>query len=261
MSFNPFAQAAEELKGQEIGGNETDSLGGRQLFGNGTYLLTITNFFQHKFDSGAQFIVIEGKDADGKVHRYQETVSNKAGSITYEKDGKKNFMPGYSKMNGIAMLAGRVELPGCTWEQKQVKLWSKAAGGEVLTPVVVAVNLIGKQVILGILDQTVNQTQKNEQTNKYEPVYEVVDGTGAPVPLTSDENVIDKAFDAETKKTVPELRAKAEGAKFYDEWVAKYQDQPRLNKVKTSNLVLKRGASNTNAAGTTTQAPAGNLFG
>lgn len=261
MSFNPFADVATQVEGQKVAGEERDSLGGQQLLPTNLYEVTISNFFQHAFDSGAKYIVLEGVTSDGKKIKFQEVVSNKQGGVTYEKDGEKFFLPGYNKMNGIAMLASRKELSGLEWEQKQVKLWSKAAGGEVLTPVPVAVNMIGKKVILGILEQTVNQTQKNDTTNKYESIH-----AGDGVPLVKDENVIDKAFDAETKKTIPELRAKAELPVFYKEWQEKYvgEGKGKVNRVKDKNLVLKKGGTggnNTNAAGTQTAPPADNLFG
>lgn len=259
MSLNPFADVASQLADAKVAGEEKDSLGGFALHPSGAYLVTISNFFQGAADSGAKYIVIEGKTEDGKPIKFQEFVSNKKGEVTYEKDGEKFFLPGYNKMNGVAMLAARKELSGLAWEQKQIKLYSKAAGAEVLTPVPVATDMIGKKIYLGILEQTVNQTQKNEQTNKYDPIH-----AGDNVPLTKDENVIDKAFDAETKKTVPELRAKAEKAAFFEEWTAKYTGK-KQNRVKDKGLVLKResggGGNNTNAAGTQTQAPADNLFG
>ena len=259
MSFNPFADVATQVEGKKVAGEERDSLGGQQLLGTDLYEVTVSNFFQHESESGAKYIVLEGVTADGKKIKFLEYVSNKKGEVTYEKEGETYFLPGYNKMNGIAMLASRKELSGLEWEQKQVKLWSKAAGGEVLTPVPVATNMIGKKVILGILEQSVNQTQKNDSTGKYEPIH-----AGDGVPLVKDENVIDKAFDAETKKTIPELRAKAESPVFYKEWQEKYVGKGKVSRVKDKNLVLKKGGTggnNTNAAGTQTAPPADNLFG
>jgi hypothetical protein len=261
MSLNPFADVATQIEGKKVGGTETDSLGGFALHPSAAYDLKISNFFQHKYDSGAKFIVLEGVNAEGKKFKFQEVVSNKAGQVTYEKDGETFFLPGYNKFNGIAMLASRKELSGQTWEPKQVKLYNATAKGDVLTEVAVATSMIDKWITLGILEQTVNQTQKNESTGKYEPIH-----AGDGVPLVKDENVIDKTFDYESKKTLPEFRNKAETASFYKEWCEKYTGK-KQNRVKDKNLVLKRGASgngsgnNTNAAGTTTAAPVDNLFG
>ena len=259
MSINPFADVAAQVEGQKVAGEERDSLGGFALLPTAAYDMKITQFFQHKADSGAKYIVIEGVDANGKKCKFQEFVSNKAGDVTYKKDGETFYLPGYNKMNGIAMLAARKELSGLTWEEKQVKLYSKTAGGEVLTPVPVATDMLGKMITLGIFEQTVNQTQKNDSTNKYEPIH-----AGDNVPLVKDENVIDKAFDYESKKTLPEFRAKSESAVFYKEWVAKY-DGKKQTRVKDKGLVLKKGGAaggdSTNAAGTTTTPPVDNLFG
>lgn len=260
MSVNPFADIAAEVESQKIGGEERDSLGGQNLLKTAAYEVVVTNFFQSAYESGAKYVVVEGKTSDGKPWKFQEVVTNKAGSATYEKDGEKFFLPGYNKMNSIALLATGKEMAKLAWETKQVKIYNKAAGGEVPTPVPVAVDMIGKKLILGILEQTVNQTQKNDATGKYEPIH-----AGDNVPLTKDENVIDKVFHAESKKTVPEFRAKSETAQFYNEWVAKYGEGKKLNKVKDKGLVLKKGSSgggnNTNAAGGQTLPPEDNLFG
>lgn len=259
MSFNPFADVAAQVEGKKVAGEEKDSLGGFALLPTAAYDVKITQFFQHKYDSGAKYIVLEGVTTDGKKLKFQEVVSNKAGGVTYEKDGETFFLPGYNKYNGIAMLAARKELSGLAWEEKQVKVYSAAAKGDVLTAVPVAMDMIGKMVTLGIFELTVNQTQKNEQTNKYEPIH-----AGDGVPLVKDENFIDKTFDYESKKTLPEFRAKAEAASFYKEWVAKYDGKKQV-RVKDKNLVLKKGGAaggdSTNAAGTTTTAPVDNLFG
>lgn len=259
MSFNPFADVAAQVEGKKVAGEERDSLGGFALLPTSAYDIKITNFFQHKADSGAKYIVIEGTSTDGKKVKFQEFVSNKAGGVTYTKDGETFFLPGYNKMNGIAMLAARKELSGLTWEEKQVKIYSKAANGEVLTPVPVATDMLGKMITLGIFEQTVNQTQKNDTTNKYEPIH-----GGDGVPLVKDENVIDKTFDYESKKTLPEFRAKQETATFFKEWMTKF-DGKKQTRVKDKGLVLKKGGAaggdNTNQAGTTTAAPVDNLFG
>lgn len=259
MSLNPFASAADALKDQKIGGEERDSLGGFELLATHAYDMTVKNFFQGASEKGAKYIVIEGVTADGKKLKFQEYVTNQKGEVTYEKDGEKFYLPGFNKMNSIAMLAARKELSSLTWEEKQVKIWNKAAGGEVLTPVPVAVDMLDKKITLGIFEQTVNQTEK-QANGKYVPIH-----AGDNVPLVKDENVIDKAFDFETKKTIPELRAKAESAAFYKEWVEKF-DGKKQDRVKTKNLVLKTGgggagAQPTNAAGGQTQAPEDNLFG
>lgn len=257
MSNNPFEDVASQIEGQKIAGEERDSLGAFALLPTAAYEVTISQFFQGQSEKGAKFIVIEGTDPAGKKIKFQEYVSNQKGEVFYERDGEKSYLPGYNKMNGIAMLAARKELPKLQWEQKQVKLYSPAAKAEVLTMVPVAVDMIGKKIILGIFEQTVNQTQKNDTTGKYEPIH-----GGDNVPLVKDENAIDKAFDFETKKTLPEFRAKSETAAFYAEWTKEFSGQ-KQKRVKTKGLVLKKGENggSTNAAGTTTQVPADNLFG
>ena len=258
MSINPFAEAATALQGQKIGGEEKDSLGGGFLLPTNCYDVTITQFYSGKFESGAGFIVLEGTTADGKKYRHQEITTNKAGQVTYTKDGEQFYLPGYNKMNSIAMLAARKELHALQWEEKQVKVWDQATKAEVVRPTPVAMDMIGKKITLGIIEATVNVTEK-QPDNKYAPVCGA-DGK----PLVRDENLLDKAFDYETKKTIPEFRAKSEKATFHAEWLAKHTAGVKQDRVKDKGLVpssKNSGAGAVNAAGTVTQAPAEDLFG
>jgi hypothetical protein len=97
-------------------------------------------------------------------------------------------------------------------------------------------DLLGKEIIVGLLKQTVDKTKKNEATGIYE-------ATGD----TREENELDKLFRARDRMTTAEIRAQAETAAFADTWEAKWAGKVR-NKSK--------GASGTAGAPKAAGAPA-----
>lgn len=249
-NLNPFAAQVAAINDQKVGGEERDSLGGGFLLTSGAYEMTCTSFWSGNFEKGAGFVEAEFIGADGQKYKIRECTSKADGSITYEKDGEKFYMPGFNKMNSLALLASRKGLADLTWEEKAVKVYNKDTQSDVPTLVPVATEMLGKKVILGILEVEVNKTVKNETTGKYDPIAE-----------TRVENQLDKVFDFESKKTISEFRAKAEKAEFYDEWVKKYSGE-KQNRVKTTGLASP--AAGAKQAGTTAgggSKPVDDLFG
>ena len=246
MSLNPFA-AAKALENEKVGGEERDSLGGGFLLPSNSYDMTITAFWAGKYDSGAGFVELHAETVDGKKYKLRECTSNKNGDNFYEKDGEKNFLPGFNKMNSVALLASRKGLADGDWQLKTIKVWNKDASAELPTEVAMNMSVVGKKITLGILEVEVNKTVKNEATGKYDPIAE-----------TRVENQLDKVFDFESKKTIAEFRAKAENAQFHGDWVAKYAGQ-KQNRVKTTGLA--QGGANSAAAGAAGGKPVDDLFG
>lgn len=239
MSLNPFAAAAELEANEKIGGEEKDSLGGGFLLPSGSYDMTINVFYAGKYDSGAGFVHMEATDAEGKKFVLRECTSNKAGENFYiDKDsGEKKFLPGYNKMNSIALLSSRKALGQGDWQTKVVKMRNKATGTDVPTDVPMNMSVVGKKVTLGILEVEVNKTQKNEATGKYDPIAE-----------TRVENQLDKVFDFESKKTIAEFRAKAETGTFHGDWVKKFSGE-KQNRVKTTGLAAAKAGGGSAASG------------
>lgn len=249
MSLNPFAKAKELEANEKVGGEEKDSLGGGFLLPSDAYAMTISSFFAGTYDSGAGYVVVEGVTDDGRKYKLQECTSNKAGENFYiDKDsGEKKFLPGYNKINSIALLASRKALGDGDWQTKIVKVYNKDAKADVPTEVPMNMSVVGKKVILGILEVEVNKTQKNEATGKYEPIAE-----------TRVENQLDKVFDFESKKTIAEFRAKAETATFYNDWVEKYKGK-KQDRVKKTGLAASNASGG--AAGGNAGKPVDDLFG
>lgn len=233
---NPFAEVTSD---KEIK-NEKDSLGGGFIWESGAQLVTITMAYAGEAGSGAKSMNFEFKAEDGRVLKHTEYVTagrDKGGKNYYEKDGVKSYLPGYNIVNAIALLTTRKELSEQTWEEKLVKVYNAEAKGDVPTKVLVATDMLGKQIILGVIKETVNKNVKNE-AGKYVPSAE-----------TRDQNIIDKVFEVESKKTIAEYRDKKETAEFYQPWVDKNTGVTR-NRVKTDGVVAgaPKGATGGGAA-------------
>lgn len=232
---NPFASTKTEEKVTQ----EKDTLGGSFIKESGAYPATITMAYAIKSKGGAGGFVMEFKFEDGTTFKTTEWVTSgdeKGNKNYYERDGEKFFLPGYNIANAISLLGAQKELHELTFEEKLVKIYNPDAKTDVPTKTQVAVDLLGAKVILGILKQTRNKSAETSQGS----------GIFKDTNEKRDENVIDKVFHAETKKTIKEYRDKVEEAAFYEPWVER-------NKGKTRNRFKE--VAGAPAAGATKGAP------
>jgi hypothetical protein len=250
MSLNPFANTANTTN--ESIETDSDRLGGGFVWDTDAYEVTILSAFAAKSKGGAGSMTLEVQSADGRKHKFTEWVTSgdaKGNKPYYERDGKKSYLPGFNNMNAIAMFCAKKELNALTFETKIVKLRNFDTKTDVPTEVPMAVELIGKKFILGLLKVEENKTKK--VGNDYLPV---ADATGAPI--TKFNNEIGKIFFADNKCTIAELRqAKQSGstptAEFYDKWVEANKGKV-IDKVKKDGLVPEAGGAG--PAGTPTDA-------
>ena len=198
---NLFGNAASELAGSE---KEKDVLGGRTLLPTGVYDATIDVVYLTKSQGGATAFNIV-LDIDGKKVRDTIYVTNKAGGVTYTKDGKKYPLPGYSVCNAIAKLVAGKEIPQLEFEKKLVKIWNFDQKKEVPTEVDVAVELVGQRTKLGIELHRENKNAK-DQAGNYVPTAEI-----------REFNTITRVFHAQSGQTASEYNAQAP-AEFMDMW-------------------------------------------
>lgn len=232
--MNPFADLPQDTG--DIGGDQ-DRLGGGFIWPSAAYEVTIKNAYAGKAGSGAKSMTFEVESAAGQRLRWTEYVTSgdaKGGLPYYEKDGKKNYLPGYNISNAICTLASKKGLGEQTFETKQVKIWNKDTKSEVPTPTQVAVDLIGKKIILGVLEVETNKTIK--VGNSYKRTAE-----------TKKENRVDKIFYAENKCTLNELiTAKKAGtapvASFHDQWVQANEGKVK-NDVKDAEVTATQGGA------------------
>ena len=193
--------------------NEKDSVGGGGVLDSGLYPATVTLAYAQKSEGGALGLVLQAKTNQGRDIRqtlWMTSGTAKGCKNYYEKDGVKNYLPGYVAANALALLTTGKEISELDTETKVDNVYNKDAKAEVPTKVEAIVDLMGQEILIGVIKQTVDKTQKTDA------------GTYVPTGETRDENEIDKFFRASDRKTTAEIRAQAEEAAFADVWEKKW---------------------------------------
>lgn len=231
---------------------ETDTLGGSSILDSGLYKSTVQYAYIGKSDGGAMSLVVSFKTDSNKDFRqtFWMTSGTAKGCKNYyeDKSGEKKYLPGFIMANSLALLTTGQEISALDTETKTIKLWNKDLKAETPTKVEMLMDLIGKEVIVGLMRQTVDKTAK------------AADGTYAPTGETRDENEVDKFFRAKDGKTTTEIRAQTEEATFIKQWETKFAGTVK-NKVKGAAGGIGgavAGAPKAAAAGA--KKPAVNLF-
>lgn len=228
---------------------EKDSVGTGGPLESGLYAATVALAYITKASSGALGLVLNLKTEAGREIRqtlWMTSGTAKGGKNYYEKDGEKFYLPGFNHANSLSLLTVGKEISALETETKVVNVYSAEAKSEVPTKVEMLMDLIGKEILIGLIKQTVDKTKKNDN-GIYEPTGE-----------TRDENDIDKLFRARDRMTTAEIRAQAENATFVDTWSAKWTGNTR-NKAKgaTGTAGAPKAAG---AAATATKKPTTSLF-
>jgi hypothetical protein len=219
--------------------NEKDSVGGSRVLDSGLYTFNVTLAYVTVASSGALGLVLGAKTSSGQDYRetlWMSSGTAKGGKNYYEKDGEKIYLPGYLAANSLALLTVGKEISELDTEEKVVNVYDSEAKKEVPTKAQMIMDLLGQQILAGVIKQVVDKTKKNEATNVYEATGE-----------TREENVIDKFFRAKDRMTTAEIRAQAETASFVDTWAEKNVGLVR-NRVKGAAAAGKAGAPRLNGA-------------
>lgn len=197
---------------------EKDTLGGRTILDSGLYKAVITKAYGTISKSGAKGLVMsfDIHKADGKVVPFTNTfwVTNRAGSVTYkDKEGKEHFLMGFSQADSICKGLVQKGLVEISTEPRILPVYDSNQKKEVPTEVQAAVELLGKELALGIVKTRENKTTK--VGDEYVPTVEEVFN-----------NNIDKIFILKngTSYTINEIEAGLE-ASFVYKWVEKWKDQ------------------------------------
>lgn len=221
------------LKTDDSIANERDSLGNGGPVESGLYLSTITLAYLSKAKSEALALNLHVKTESGREIREQIWVTSgkEKGCKNYyeDKDGAKQYLPGFLTANAIALLTVGKELSELEPEDKVVPLYSADAKAEVPTKVPMLTELIGQQVLLGVIKETVDKQVKNDA------------GVYVPNGETRDQNTIDKVFRARDRMTTTEIRGQAKEAAFADQWDAKWTGNTR-NRAKGAGAAGTAGA-------------------
>lgn len=213
------------LKTDSTIADEKDALGGGGPVDSGLYPSAIALAYITQSKGGATGLVLNLKTSDNREVRqtlWMTSGTAKGAKNYYEKDGQKHYLPGFLLANSLALLTTGKEIAELDTETKVVNLYSYDAKAEVPTKVEVVMDLMGEEIIAGLIRQTVDKNVKNDA------------GVYVPSGDTRDENEIDKFFRAKDRMTTAEIRAAATAATFIDSWEQKWAGKTR-NRAKGGN--------------------------
>lgn len=211
------------LKTDDTIQNEKDSIGGGAgTVESGLYNSTVKMAYLGESTGGAMSLTLH-LDTDGGEFRHTTYITSgkaKGQKNYYEKDGEKNYLPGFNVANSLCLLAAQKEISEMATEEKVVKIYDFTAKEEVPTTVPVLTELLGQPIIAGIIKQTVDKNKNvaaEGEPKNYQPTGE-----------TRDENEIDKFFRASDGLTTAEIRAGATESSFRDTWGTKNTGVTRM---------------------------------
>lgn len=228
---------------------DKDSLGGgTYILESGVYPMTIDLAYLSVSDSGAMALNLHLKTDDVVIRQTLWLTGGTAkGCNNYyvNQKGEKKYLPGFTHANHLCLLTVKKELSDLDTEEKVIKLYDYNAKAEVPTKVNMVMDLIGQDISVGLLKQTVDKNAK--------------DASGAYVPTgeTREENEIDRLFRASDGKTVNEIRDKIDPAEFRDQWAAKHTG---VTKNKAKGATAGTPAMGTMAGKAAAPAPRKSLF-
>lgn len=215
---------------------EKDVVGGGGAWESNLYPLEIINAYLHTSDEGAQALMLEVKDENGRSQKQSHYVTTKTGDCFYT-DGKdkKHYLPGYLIANALAMLAseGEAEITDLDTEDRIIKVWDSSKGAEVNKKVPVFYDLIGLEFVGGIIKITKPKSSKG------------ADGKYVDDPKeTIDVNEMDKVFNTDGFTTL-ELLNGADEPLFQEKWLARWEGKTKVIKPKDAAKGRPAGGAKT----------------
>lgn len=248
---NETMSLLKNLKTDDSIANEKDSLGGGGVAESGLYPGKIKLAYLIKSQGGATGLVVNIKGDREIRQTLWMTGGDAKGNKNFfvDKNGEKQYLPGFTLANSLALLAAGKEIAECDTETKVVNAYSVEAKAEVPTKVEMVMDLLDKDIIVGLIKQVVDKTAKNDT------------GVYVPTGETREENDIDKFFRAKDRMTTAEIRGGAEEASFIVKWEEKNAGVTR-QKAKGAGANGTAGAPKANGAAGAAQVkkPATSLF-
>lgn len=184
--------------------------GGRHVFNTDLYEdKRCKMMYMGKYPSGAMYITAIF-DIDGQELEITETITNKQGQNTYEKDGKKNQLPGFVTINDLCLTITGQELSDQDTEERQIEIWSYEEKKKVRQARDVLVDTIDKPVSLAVRKILKNK-QKKDDKGDYKDIADEITV-----------NDVYKSFHVESRRTVAEIKNGKEDAEFIDAWKEKW---------------------------------------
>lgn len=233
--------------------------GGGKVFESDAYRGAITLAYLQKSKGGALGLFVTLKTEAGEEIKqaiYLTSGDDKGNKNYYEKDGVKSYLPGFNLGNSLALLTVGKEISALETETKVINLYNFESKAEVPTKVEMVTDLLGQEIIMGLVKQRANKNQKNEATGKYEPTADIVES-----------NEIDKFFCAKDdylNLTATEIKAQRAGQTieqpFFVAWLEKWKGQTKDRTIKGALPASAPKAGAPKPAGGAGK-PANSLFG
>lgn len=198
--------------------DSVDRVGGPVIIDSGVHTGTIKMAYASKSTGGAQavnLVIAIGNQ------EYKETiyVTSKSG-LNYYQDksdpNKKQPMPGFDIVDHLCLVTTGQSLKDQVIEDKVILLFDFETKRDMPTNVPVLTGLLGQPCKLGIVRSTVDVTKKD------------TDGIYRATGAVKDENNIDKVFQVETDRTVPEILAGLAVAGTMEKWTARNKGVTRV---------------------------------
>lgn len=240
----------ENLKVATDAAPEEDRLGGRQLFDSAVYPAKVKMAYLRAADSGAIGLTLI-LDLEGKEFNKTIYISNKAGETFTVKDGKQVNMMGFNLANSLAMVTTGKPLNQLKDEERLQKVRNFKEKKDENIKVQVIVDLLDKEVNVGIVRQEVNKQVK--QGDAYVPTAEKVE-----------ENEISKFFCAKKKflnMTASEMLEAQTNTDKTAEFITKWKEQNDGKVISRYKAVAAGAGSGAPKSGVTKPETATDLFG
>ena len=200
----------DNVKTDQTINGEKDSVGGYQPKESGLYTCTVSMAYLEVSQGGAGALNLTLKPDDGSSDIRQKlwimSGNAKGNKNYYEKNGEKFYLPGFNLANSLAFITVGKELSEVDTEEKIVNVYSYESKAEVPTKVEVLMELLDKEVVVGLHKQIVDRKTRQD------------DGSYQPNGETREENEIDKFFSPDNYMTMTEIQAQATEPGFYNTW-------------------------------------------
>jgi hypothetical protein len=206
----------KNLKSEGLEKSE-DRVGGFGAMDADAYKAKITLAYAGESSGGATSVTLHA-DINGREYRETFYVTNRKGEnffLNKSDTSKKVGLPGFTVVNDICFVTTEKSLSEQDTEEKIVKLYDYDEKKEMPKSVPVMVDLIGKELSLGILNILENKSVKDNN------------GQWADGPDEQNINVVDKVFHEPTRMTVNEATSEKPEALFYDSWVERNKGKVR----------------------------------
>lgn len=230
----------DNLKTDNSVKEDEDVLGGFGAIDSNVYDFTIDMAYMDKSEGGAISVNLSLKNSIGQGMRQTLWVTSgkaKGCKNYYEtKQGEKRYLPGFSVANAMSLLSVGKDLSDLEPQEKVIKLYDFKEKKDTPQTKQVLVELLGKEITLGVIKQIVDKNAKNDA------------GVYAPTGETRTENEIDKVFRTRDHMTVSEIRAEFEEAVFYGKWAEKNAGTVRDKSTGQAGATAGASAATTGAA-------------